>query len=134
MVARGTRGKIITISSGAAQSGRVSTAHYCASNAGVVMFTKVPALELARHHINVNTIAPGLVEVEGKISPLTPEYVEALVRQIPWGRAGSRRDIAGAALFLASPLAEFITGEVLAVTGGSAAGRAFLPLSTPPPA
>ena len=133
MVARGMRGKIITISSGAAQSGRVSTAHNCASKAGVVMFTMVLALELARHHINVNTIAPGLVEVEGKISPLTPEYVEALVRQIPWGRASSPRDIAGAALFLASPLAEFITGEVLAVNGGSAAGRAFLPLSTPRP-
>ena len=131
MVSRGTRGKIITLSSGAAQSGRVGAAHYCASKAGVLMFTKVLALELARHHINVNTIAPGLVEVEGEVSPLTPEYVEALTRQIPWGRAGLPRDIANAAVFLASPLAEFITGEVLAVNGGSAAGRAFLPLSTP---
>ena len=134
MVARGTRGKIITISSGAAQIGRVSTAHYCASKAGVVMFTKVPALKLARYLIDVNTIAPGLVEVEGKISPLTPEYVEALVHQIPWGRARSQRDTAGAALFLPSPLVVFITGEVLAVNGGSAAGRAFFPLSTPRPA
>ena len=133
MVARGTRGKIITIASGAAQSGRVGAAHYCASKAGVVMFTKVLALELARHHVNVNTIAPGLVEVESEMSPLTAEYVEALVRQIPWGRSGTPRDIASAALFLASPLAEFITGEVLAVNGGSAAGRAFLPLSTPRP-
>jgi NAD(P)-dependent dehydrogenase (short-subunit alcohol dehydrogenase family) len=132
MVARGTQGKIITLSSGAAQSGRQGAAHYCASKAGVVMFTKVLALELAKHHINVNSIAPGLIEVEGEVSPLTREYVETLTRSIPWGRIGSPEDIAKAALFLASPLAEFITGEVLAVNGGSSAGRAFLPLSTPP--
>jgi 3-oxoacyl-[acyl-carrier protein] reductase len=131
MVARGTRGKIITLSSGAAFSGRQGAAHYCASKAGVVMFTKVLALELATHHINVNSIAPGLIEVEGEVSPLTREYVETLTRSIPWGRIGSPEDIAKAALFLASPLAEFITGEVLAVNGGSSAGRGFLPLSTP---
>jgi 3-oxoacyl-[acyl-carrier protein] reductase len=133
MVARGAGGKIVTLASGAAFSGRPGAAHYCASKAGVVMFTKVLALELAKHHINVNCIAPGLIEVEGEVSPLTPEYVETLTRSIPWGRIGSPQDIANAALFLASPLAEFITGEVLAVNGGSSAGRAFLPLSTPRP-
>src|SRR5438552_7912035 len=132
MVARGTQGKIITLSSGAAFSGRQGASHYCASKAGVVMFTKVLALEMAKHHINVNSIAPGLIEVEGEVSPLTREYVETLTRSIPWGRIGKPEDIANAALFLASPLADFITGEVLAVNGGSAAGRAFLPLSTPP--
>jgi 3-oxoacyl-[acyl-carrier protein] reductase len=131
MVARGTRGKIITLSSGAALSGRQGASHYCASKAGVVMFTKVLALELAKHHINVNSIAPGLIEVKSEVSPLTSEYVETLTRSIPWGRIGQPEDIANAALFLASPLADFITGEVLAVNGGSAAGRAFLPLSTP---
>jgi NAD(P)-dependent dehydrogenase (short-subunit alcohol dehydrogenase family) len=133
MVAGGAGGKIVTIASGAAFSGRPGAAHYCASKAGVVMFTKVLALELAKHHINVNCIAPGLIEVEGEVSPLTAEYVETLTRSIPWGRIGSPQDIANAALFLASPLAEFITGEVLAVNGGSSAGRAFLPLSTPRP-
>jgi NAD(P)-dependent dehydrogenase (short-subunit alcohol dehydrogenase family) len=131
MVARGTRGKIITISSGAHQSGRVGAAHYCASKAGVVMFTRVLALELARHRINVNSIAPGLIAVEGEVSPLSREYVAALTAQIPWGRIGTPEDIARAALFLASPFAEYVTGEVLAVNGGSAAGRALLPLSTP---
>jgi 3-oxoacyl-[acyl-carrier protein] reductase len=131
MVARGTRGKIITLSSGAAQSGRQGASHYCASKAGVVMFTKVLALEMAKHHINVNSIAPGLIEVDSEVSPLTREYVETLTRSIPWGRIGKPEDIANAALFLASPLADFITGEVLAVNGGSSAGRAFLPLSTP---
>ena len=133
MVAHGTRGKIITLSSGAAQSGRQGASHYCASKAGVVMFTKVLALEMARHKINVNCIAPGLIEVEGEVSPLTREYVDTLTRSIPWGRIGKPEDIAHAALFLASPLADFITGEVLSVNGGSSAGRAFLPLSTPKP-
>jgi 3-oxoacyl-[acyl-carrier protein] reductase len=133
MVARGTHGKIITLSSGAAQSGRQGASHYCASKAGVVMFTKVLALEMARHKINVNCIAPGLIEVEGEVSPLTREYVDTLSRSIPWGRIGKPEDIANAALFLASPLADFITGEVLSVNGGSSAGRAFLPLSTPKP-
>jgi len=99
----------------------------------VVMFTKVLALEMARHKINVNCIAPGLIEVEGEVSPLTREYVDTLTRSIPWGRIGKPEDIAHAALFLASPLADFITGEVLSVNGGSSAGRAFLPLSTPKP-
>ena len=133
MVARGTRGKIITLSSGAAQSGRQGASHYCASKAAVVMFTKVLALEMAGHHINVNCIAPGLIEVHSEVSPLTREYVETLTRSIPWGRIGQPEDIAHAVLFLASPLADFITGEVLAVNGGSSAGRAFLPLSTPKP-
>jgi NAD(P)-dependent dehydrogenase (short-subunit alcohol dehydrogenase family) len=97
------------------------------------MFTKVLALEMARHKINVNCIAPGLIEVEGEVSPLTREYVDTLTRSIPWGRIGKPEDIANAALFLASPLADFITGEVLSVNGGSSAGRAFLPLSTPKP-
>lgn len=127
MTNRGTAGKLITVSSGAYRSGRPGAAHYCASKAGVVMFTKVLALELAGNRINVNCIAPGLVEVEGEVSPLSDAYVEALTAMIPWGRIGQPRDIANAALFLASPAAEFITGEVLAVNGGTSAGRVNLP-------
>lgn len=131
LLATGTQGKIITVSSGARRSGRRGAAHYCASKAGVVMFTKVLALELAEHKINVNCIAPGLIEVEGEVSPLTDEYKSTLTSGIPWGRIGQPQDIGNAALFLASPYAEFITGEVLSVNGGSGAGRASLPLSTP---
>ena len=131
MVERGRGGKLITISSGAWQSGRVGASHYCASKAGVVMFTKVLALELAPHHVNVNCIAPGLIEVHSEVSPISDEYTATLTKSIPWGRIGQPEDIARAALFLASPDADFITGEVLAVNGGSSAGRAFLPLSTP---
>jgi NAD(P)-dependent dehydrogenase (short-subunit alcohol dehydrogenase family) len=132
MVARGAPGKMVTISSGAATSGRVGAAHYCASKAAVLMFTKVLALELAPHRINVNCIAPGFVKVDSQVSPLTEEYVSALTRQIPWGRSGTPEDIARVALFLASPLSDYMTGEVIAVNGGASAGRAFLPLSTPP--
>lgn len=129
MVAQGTRGKLITISSGAYQSGRKGAAHYCASKAGVVMFTKVLAMELAPHGINVNCIAPGLITVERDVSQVSDEYVRTLVGTIPWGRAGTPEDIARAALFLASPFAEFITGEVLSVDGGSGTGRTWLPFS-----
>jgi 3-oxoacyl-[acyl-carrier protein] reductase len=132
MVATGTAGKVITISSGAYASGRVGASHYCASKAAVVMFTRVLALELAPQRINVNCIAPGLIKVDSETSPISAEYETALTGQIPWGRTGSPRDIAHAALFLASPFADYMTGEVLAVNGGTSAGRAFLPLSTPP--
>jgi 3-oxoacyl-[acyl-carrier protein] reductase len=131
MVAHTIAGKIITISSGAYNSGRVGASHYCASKAAVVMFTKVLALELAGQHINVNCIAPGLITVDSQGSPISREYIDALMKQIPWGRAGVPADIAHAALFLASPYAEYMTGEVLAVNGGTSAGRAFLPFSSP---
>jgi NAD(P)-dependent dehydrogenase (short-subunit alcohol dehydrogenase family) len=133
MVARGTRGKIVTISSGAYQSGRKGAAHYCASKAGVVMFTKVLAMELGPHRINVNGIAPGLVTVERDVNQVSDEYVRTLVDTIPWNRPGTPEDIANAALFLASPLADFITGETLSVDGGSATGRTWLPFSRPTP-
>jgi len=129
MVARGTRGRLITISSGAYNSGRKGAAHYCASKAGVVMFTKVLAMELGQHRINVNCIAPGLIAVDRNLNEVSDEYVKTLVGTIPWGRAGTPDDIAKAALFLASPFAEFITGEVLSVDGGSGTGRTYLPYS-----
>lgn len=131
MVEVGKGGNIITISSGSAQSGRVGASHYCASKAAVVMFTKVLALEMTAHRIRVNCISPGLVEVEGEVSPISDVYKETLTNSIPWGRIGQPEDIANAALFLASPGADFITGEVLSVNGGSSAGRAFLPPSNP---
>ena len=129
MVARGAGGKIITLASGAASSGRKGAAHYCASKAGVVMFTKVLAMELGPHHVNVNGIAPGLVTVDRDETQVSDEYVKTLVGNIPWGRAGTPADIARAALFLASAEADFITGETLAVDGGSGTGRTYLPYS-----
>ena len=131
MKAGARAGKIITISSGAYASGRVGASHYCASKAGVVMFTRVLAMELAEQRINVNCIAPGYIKVDSGTSPLTPDFETAIMKNIPWGRLGTPADIAPAALFLASPAADYVTGEVLAVNGGAFAGRMYLPLGTP---
>jgi 3-oxoacyl-[acyl-carrier protein] reductase len=108
---------------------RMVAAHYCASKAGVVMFTKVLALELGPHHVNVNCIAPGTITVDHDGSHVSHELVTTLVRNILWGRAGTPADVAYVALFLASPEADFITGEVLSVDGGAGTGRTYLPYS-----
>ena len=131
MAARGGPGKIVTIASGAAFSGRPGGAHYCSSKSAVVMFTKVLAMEVAPNKINVNCVAPGYVKVDSETSPVTREYETTLLKGVPWGRAGTPADIANAVLFLCSPLAEYMTGEVIAVNGGASAGRTHLPLSTP---
>jgi 3-oxoacyl-[acyl-carrier protein] reductase len=130
MTAGGRPGKIITISSGAYASGRLGAAHYCASKAGIVMFTKVLAMEMAEQRINVNSIAPGYIKLDSA-PPLAPDFEDALMRNIPWGRFGTPADVAQAALFLASSAADNVTGEVLAVNGGAFAGRAYLPLGGP---
>ncbi|HEV2528166.1 MAG TPA: SDR family NAD(P)-dependent oxidoreductase [Thermomicrobiales bacterium] len=130
MVANGTRGKIVTIASGAYNSGRRGASHYCASKAAVVMFTKVLAMELGEHHINVNCVSPGLIELSDAMSPITEEYRDALLASIPWGRVGQPDDIAKAVLYLCSPAAEWISGAVLSVDGGSSTGRTHLPFSS----
>jgi NAD(P)-dependent dehydrogenase (short-subunit alcohol dehydrogenase family) len=122
-------GKIITISSGAYASGWLGASHYCASKAGIVMFTKVLAMELAERRINVNSIAPGYIDTRSDSAPAAPAFQDAMMRNIPWGRFGTPADVAQAALFLASPAADYVTGEVLAVNGGAFAGRAYLPLA-----
>ncbi len=128
MIERGEGGKIVIISSGAYRSARLGASHYCASKAGVVMFAKVLAQELAEHRINVNSVAPGLIDVGPH--PNAPEaYKNALIKTIPWGRMGRPDEIAKAVLFLASEDAEYIMGEVLEVDGGVLAGRYALPLS-----
>jgi 3-oxoacyl-[acyl-carrier protein] reductase len=128
MVAGKRPGKIITMSSGAHASARPGGAPYCASKAGVVMFTKTLAMELAEARINVNCIAPGYIQVDGAV-PDT-EFNRALLKNIPWGRFGTPADVAQMALFLASSAADYVTGEVFAVNGGAFAGRMYLPLST----
>jgi 3-oxoacyl-[acyl-carrier protein] reductase len=121
----------VTIASGAAFSGRAGGAHYCSSKAAVVMFTRVLAMEIAPQKINVNCVAPGYIKVNAESSPITQDFEAALLEDVPWGRLGAPADVADAVLFLCSPLAEYMTGEVIAVNGGAFAGRTHLPLSTP---
>jgi len=128
MVAGKRPGKIITISSGAHASARPGGAPYCASKAGVVMFTKTLAMELAEARINVNCIAPGYIQSEGAVS--NSDFQRALLSNIPWGRFGTPADIAQMTLFLASSASDYVTGEVFAVNGGAFAGRMYLPLDT----
>ena len=125
MISRGIGGRIVNISSGAADSGRVGAAHYCASKAAVNMFTRVLALELAPHEIVVNAVGPGLIEVPG--ASLTKEYVDAFIASTPMGRIGQPEDVAQAVLYLASPTATYMTGTTLYVDGGRLAGRSLPP-------
>lgn len=124
-------GAIVNISSGAARSGRVGASHYCASKAAVEMFTRVLAMELAPHHIRVNCIAPGLIDVRGEDNPapITDEYRQELIKTIPMGVAGVPVDIGAVAVFLASDSARYMTGSFVTVDGGSLAGRNQLPRS-----
>jgi 3-oxoacyl-[acyl-carrier protein] reductase len=123
MVRQGHGGQIVNISSGSYMTGRLGCAHYCASKAGVVLFTRVLAMELAMHKIRVNAIAPGLIDNPESLTPVTPEYAAATSPLIPWGRLGRPRDVANAVIMLCSDDAEYITGTVLSVDGGLSAGR-----------
>ena len=119
-------GKIINMSSGAALRARVGASHYCSSKAAISMFTQVLALEAAEHNIQVNAVAPGLIEVPDW--DLTSEYIDALVGMTPRGRIGQPADVSAMVRYLASDEADYITGAVMLVDGGSAAGQ-NLPLS-----
>lgn len=119
MVKAKTAGKIVNIASVNAQVAGAGLAHYCASKGGLGMLTKVIALELAPYKINVNAVAPGIIETPLTASSLgDPERRQALMRRVPWKRVGQPEDIANAVIFLASDQADFITGTTLFVDGG----------------
>ena len=128
MLQQGRGGKLCLIASGAYKSARRGASHYCASKAGLVMLAKTLALELAEHHINVNVVSPGFIEV-GLRPGVSVPYRERIKHDIPWGRFGDPSEIARAVAFLCSADAEFVTGSVLNVDGGSSAGRFHLPYS-----
>jgi len=117
MVERG--GTMIVVSSVAAFKSTLGTPAYAASKAGAASLVKTLGEAWARDGIRVNGIAPGLVPT--KITAVTtehPERREASLRSIPMRRMGTPEDMAGAALFLASPLSAYMTGQTLVVDGG----------------
>jgi len=112
-------GRIVNIASVIGLIGNAGQCNYGASKAGVIGFTKSAARELASRGITVNAIAPGFIET-AMTAKISPEAREALMKQIPLGNLGQPDDVANAVLFLASPAARYITGQVLAVDGGMA--------------
>ncbi len=122
MVARG-QGKVISIASDAGRVGSMGEAVYAGTKGAIIAFSKTLAREMARHKITVNVVCPGLTEtplLQGirEQSPKTEKVIEAVTRAIPLGRVGQPEDIAGAVVYLASPAADFVTGQTLSVSGG----------------
>lgn len=116
MIAQG-RGKIVNVASVVALYGNFGQTNYVASKAGVIGLTKVWARELGRKGINVNVVAPGVIQTE--MTAGVPEKVLEMMRErTPLGRLGTPRDVANAYLFLASDEADYINGAVLSVDGG----------------
>ena len=116
----GPSGAIVNIASIQAHQPAAGHAHYAASKAALVMFTRAAALELGPLGIRVNSVSPGLIEREG-LEDAWPEGVERWRETAPLGRLGRADDVAGAALFLASDAARWITGADLLVDGGVSA-------------
>lgn len=110
-------GRIINMSSVVAFIGNVGQANYSASKSALIGFTKTLARELAPRNVTVNAIAPGFIETD--MTDAIPEDIkENFLKQIPMGRYGSAEEVANVALFFASDLASYITGEVVHVNGG----------------
>jgi 3-oxoacyl-[acyl-carrier protein] reductase len=110
-------GRIINIASIVGLIGNAGQCNYASSKAALIGFTKSAARELASRGVLVNAIAPGFVETD-MTSALKEELKSELLKNIPLGTFGQPEDIANAALFLASPAARYITGQVLTVDGG----------------
>jgi 3-oxoacyl-[acyl-carrier protein] reductase len=110
-------GRIVNLSSVSGQMGLFGQANYSSSKAGIIALTKVSAREFARQNITVNAIAPGFIDV-GMSKGMPDDVTQNFIKQIPLGRLGDVSEIVNAALFLASPMASYITGHVLNVNGG----------------
>ena len=112
-------GRIISLTSGRAFQGAKNGAHYAASKAGIIGFSKSLALELAPLAITVNVICPGITDTAQPRGHQTEEQMYAQGQRIPLGRIGRPEDLVGPAIFLASDAAAFTTGQTILVNGGS---------------
>jgi D-sorbitol dehydrogenase (acceptor) len=129
MVQAGVRGSVVNLASQAGRRGEALVAHYCATKAAVISYTQSAALAMAPHGIRVNGIAPGVVDTPmwATVDALFAKYEglalgekkTAVGRAVPLGRMGRPDDLCGAAVFLASDEAAYITAQTLNVDGGN---------------
>jgi len=123
MIAGGRGGRIINFSSAASKRGSPGGAAYASSRAAVEAFSRVAAIELAPHHILVNTVSPGLIDTQPLPRPPTmDERLQARIPGLPLARPGDPGEVVAVVLFLASDAASYITGAVIDVDGGSSIG------------
>ena len=111
------QGKIVNIASIVGVMGNAGQVNYSASKAGVIGITKTLAKEFASRNIQVNAVAPGFIDTE-MTQKLTPQQRETLMNVIPMKRIAKPEEIANVVVFLASPAASYITGQVINVDGG----------------
>jgi 3-oxoacyl-[acyl-carrier protein] reductase len=112
-------GRIVLISSTAGQRGEAGHGDYASSKGAIISLVKGVAVELGRRDITVNSVAPGWIDTDMAAVPYAGGGRERIEANIPLGRVASADDVAGPVLFLCSPLARHITGEILNVNGGS---------------
>jgi NAD(P)-dependent dehydrogenase (short-subunit alcohol dehydrogenase family) len=122
MISTGNGGSIINIASisGLVGNRGGNNSHYCATKGGVIALTRSLAVEWAQHRIRVNAIAPGyfVTPMTDRLKERDADFYQELIDRVPLGRFGEPPDLAGAVVFLASPAASFITGNVLVIDGG----------------
>ena len=118
-------GRIVNVSSIAAEHVNVGQANYAASKGAINSFTKVLAAELGRRNVLVNAVAPGFIETDMTGTVLNMAGGDKIKAAIPVKRLGKPEDIANVVLFLCSPAAGYITGQVIAVDGGLSLGATF---------
>ena len=110
-------GRIINITSIAGHTGNLGQANYSASKAGIVAFSKSLAIEYSKKNINVNCVSPGFIKTE-MTDKINEEFKKHLISKIPSGDLGTGEDVSNCVAFLASDMANYITGETIHVNGG----------------
>ncbi len=111
------KGRIINVTSVVGITGNTGQSNYAASKAAVIGFTKSLAKEIASRNISVNCIAPGFIETD-MTNALSDKVKEGILLQVPMGRLGQSQEVASTALYLASDMSNYVTGQVLVVDGG----------------